>query len=55
MYSKDKTGEKQQHSDETQKVREAHHNTLKARDEEETHTPVDRKKTGNKPRFDRDR
>ena len=54
MYSKDKTGQKQ-HNDETNKVREAHENTLKARDEEDTHTSVDRKKMGNKPRFDRDR
>ena len=36
-------------------LREAHENTLEARDEEETRTPVDPKKTGNKPRFDRDR
>jgi hypothetical protein len=52
--SKDKTDQKQ-HNDETNTVREAHENTLKARDEEETHTSVDRKKTGNRPRFDRDR
>lgn len=54
MYSKDKT-DRNPHSDETNKVREAHENTLKARDEEETDTSVDRKKTGNRPRFDRDR
>ena len=54
MYSKDKTNQKPQ-SDDTNKVREAHENTLKARDEEDTHTSVDRKKTGNRPRFDRDR
>lgn len=40
---------------ETTNPREANHNTLEARDEEETRTPVDPKKTGNKPRFDRDR
>ena len=54
MYSKDKTAETEQ-NDDTKKAREAHENTLKARDEEETRTPVDPKKTGNRPRFDRDR
>ena len=54
MNSQDKTDQKQ-HSDDTNTIREAHENTLKARDEKETHPPVDRKKTGNRPRFDRDR
>lgn len=54
MYSKDKTRQ-DTHKGETTNPREANQNTLEARDEEETSTTVDPKKTGNKPRFDRDR
>ena len=54
MYSKDKTGQ-DTNKGETTNPREANQNTLEARDEEETGTTVDPKKTGNKPRFDRDR
>jgi hypothetical protein len=54
VYSKDDTRKKTEET-ETNKVREAHKNTLEARDEEDTETSVDPKKTGNKPRFDRDR
>jgi hypothetical protein len=54
VYSKDET-RKNDDEAETNKVREAHKNTLNARDEEETDTSVDPKKTGNRPRFDRDR
>jgi hypothetical protein len=51
--SKEKTHKRD--NDQTNKAREAHENTLEARDEEETPTPVDSRKTGNRPRFDRDR
>jgi hypothetical protein len=54
VYSDDKA-EQKQNDEQMNKAREAHENTLEARDEEETHTSVDRKKTGNRPRFDRDR
>jgi len=40
---------------ETKDLREANENIRKAQDEEPTGTSVDPKKTGNKPRFDRDR
>jgi hypothetical protein len=40
---------------ETKDLREANENIRKAQDEEPTDTSVDPKKTGNKPRFDRDR
>jgi hypothetical protein len=36
-------------------VREANENIRKAQGDEQTDTPVDPKKTGNRPRFDRDR
>ena len=54
MYSKDK---QEQHSGkgETRDLREANENIRKSQDEEATGAPVDPKKTGNKPRFDRDR
>ena len=54
MYSKDKTRQ-EPHKGETTNPREAHQNTLEARDEEETSNTVDLTKTGNKPRIDRDR
>ena len=37
------------------KVREAEENVRRSRDEDASGEPVDPKKTGNKPRFDRDR
>jgi hypothetical protein len=40
---------------ETKDLREANDNVRKAQDDEATGTPVDPQKTGNKPRFDRDR
>jgi hypothetical protein len=39
----------------TKDLREAGENIRKAQDEEPTAAPVDPKKTGNRPRFDRDR
>ena len=39
----------------TKDLREANENIRKAQDEETDGHPVDPKKTGNKPRFDRDR
>jgi hypothetical protein len=39
----------------TRDLREANENIRKSRDEEAADTSVDPKKTGNKPRFDRDR
>jgi hypothetical protein len=54
VYSKTKA---EQHSrqGETKDLREANDNIRKAQDAEATGAPVDPKKTGNKPRFDRDR
>ena len=40
---------------ETKDLREANENIRKAQDEDATGTAIDPKKTGNKPRFDRDR
>jgi hypothetical protein len=40
---------------ETKDLREANENIRKAQDEDPTGTTIDPKKTGNKPRFDRDR
>lgn len=40
---------------ETKNLREANENIRKAQDEDATGTTIDPKKTGNKPRFDRDR
>jgi len=54
VYSKDKA-EQNSGKGETKDLREANDNIRKARDEEGTQTVVDPKKTGNKPRFDRDR
>lgn len=39
----------------TKDLREANDNIRKSQDDEATGTTVDPKKTGNKPRFDRDR
>jgi hypothetical protein len=39
----------------TKDLREANENIRKAQDEEVTDTSVEPKKTGNRPRFDRDR
>ena len=54
MHSKDKS---QQNSGkgETKDLREANENIRKAQNADEEETPVDPKKAGNKPRFDRDR
>lgn len=52
MYPRDKADQNSGKGD-TKDLREANENIRKAQDEETT--PVDPKKTGNKPRFDRDR
>lgn len=54
MYSTDKTD---QHPDsgERKTLQEVNDNIRKAQDDESTEAPVDPKKTGNRPRFDRDR
>ena len=54
MYSRDKS-EQNSVKGETRDLREANENIRKAQDEDATSTNVDPKKTGNKPRFDRDR
>jgi hypothetical protein len=54
VNSKDKS-EQNSGEGQTKDLREANENIRKARDEEGTDTSVDPKKTGNKPRFDRDR
>ena len=54
MYSKDKS-DQNSGKGETKDLREANENIRKAQDEDATGTSVDPKKTGNKPRFDRDR
>jgi hypothetical protein len=54
MDSKDKA-EQNSGKGETKDLREANENIRKAQDEEGPETPIDPKKTGNKPRFDRDR
>jgi hypothetical protein len=53
VYSKDKA-EQNSGKGQTKDLREANENIRKAQDEEST-APVDPKKTGNRPRFDRDR
>lgn len=55
---KDTAGAASRPRDEDRKpmdVREANENIRKAQGDEQTDTPVDPKKTGNRPRFDRDR
>lgn len=54
MESKEKA-EQNSAKGQTKDLREANENIRKSRDEEGTDAPVDPKKTGNKPRFDRDR
>jgi hypothetical protein len=54
VYSNDKS-EQNSGKGETKDLRQANENIRKAQDEEPTETPVDPKKAGNKPRFDRDR
>lgn len=54
MHSKD-TADQNAGKGETKDIREANENIRKAQDEDPTETSVDPKKTGNKPRFDRDR
>ena len=53
MYSKDKA-DQNSGKGHTKDLREANENIRKAQDEG-TDAPVDPKKTGNRPRFDRDR
>jgi hypothetical protein len=54
VYSKDKA-DQNSGKGETKELREANANIRKAQDDEPTRAPVDPKKAGNKPRFDRDR
>jgi hypothetical protein len=55
VYSQDKAVQNSGKG-KTKDLREASENVRKAQDEETADTtPVDPKKTGNKPRFDRDR
>ena len=54
MYSKTKADQNSSKG-QTKDLREANDNIRKAQDDEATGTTVDPKKTGNKPRFDRDR
>ena len=54
MYSSDKADQNSGKGD-TKTLREANENIRKAQDEDVTGTAIDPKKTGNKPRFDRDR
>ena len=54
MNTRDKS-EQNSGKGETRDLREANENIRKAQDEDTSGTPVDPKKTGNKPRFDRDR
>ena len=53
MYSRDKA-EQNSGKGETKDLRDANENIRKAQDDG-TDTSIDPKKTGNKPRFDRDR
>ena len=56
MYPRDKDkAEQDSGKGQTKDLREASENIRKAQDEEGTNTAVDPNKTGNKPRFDRDR
>jgi hypothetical protein len=54
VYSRDEADQNSARG-ETKDLREANENIRKAQDEEATGTRIDPKKTGNKPRFDRDR
>lgn len=54
MHSRTKT-EQNSGKGETKDLREANDNVRKSQDDEATGAPVDPKKTGNQPRFDRDR
>jgi hypothetical protein len=54
VYPEDKST-KDSGKGETKDLREANENIRKAQDEEPTETAVDPKKTGNRPRLDRDR
>jgi hypothetical protein len=54
VYSRDKS-EQNSGKGETRDLREANENIRKAQDEDTADTSLDPKKTGNKPRFDRDR
>jgi hypothetical protein len=54
VYSRDKSDQNSEKG-ETRDLREANENIRKAQDEDATGTAVEPKKTGNKPRFDRDR
>ena len=54
MESRDKA-EQNSGKSETKDLREAQENVRKSRGEDATEEPVDPKKTGNRPRFDRDR
>ena len=54
MDSRDKA-EQNSGKGQTKDLREAQENIRKSQDEESTGAPVDSKKTGNRPRFDRDR
>lgn len=54
MYPQDKA-DQDPGKGRTHDLREANENIRKAQDEEADSRPVDAKKTGNKPRFDRDR
>lgn len=54
MDSKNKAEQKSGEG-KTKDLREANENIRKAQNEEGAEAPIDPKKTGNKPRFDRDR
>ena len=54
MHPKDKA-EQNSGKGQTKDLREANENIRKAQDEDAPDTHIDPKKTGNKPRFDRDR
>jgi hypothetical protein len=54
VESKDKAAQNSAKG-ETKDLRQANENIRKSRNEEGTDAPVDPKKNGNKPRFDRDR
>ena len=54
MQSRDKS-EQNSGKRETKDLREANENIRKAQDDEAVDTAVDKRKTGNRPAFDRDR
>jgi hypothetical protein len=54
VYSQDKN-DQNSGKGQTKDLREANENIRKGQDEEGPDTQIDPKKTGNKPRFDRDR